>query len=193
MTAPHHPVERAKYAFDYQEMVAGDIEMYVLRIPKAASQALVDTLKDIAFIPVHEFSLTYVPTGKLAWAILRDPVDRFRSAYDMYSVWPQTNLLERFPTIDDFVAAGPQEWMSPEWGCGYWKASWWLKSADYVRERGAIVIDYRTLNEDLVAMGFPRPGVAHFTTRSTTMSADSVLRLKGYYEDDYRLMEELWR
>jgi hypothetical protein len=194
--APHHPTERAKYRMDYHRdtAVMGNMEMYALRIPKAASQALVDTLKDIAFIPVHEFSLTYVPEGKLAWAIMRDPVQRFRSAFDMYTVWPQSNLLERFPTVDDFVAAGPEEWMSPEWGCGYWKAKWWLRSAEYVRERGAIVLDYRTFNDDLEAMGFPRPGVAHPTTRGkTTMSADSVLRLKDYYADDYRLMEELWR
>jgi hypothetical protein len=177
---------------------AGDWEkepdLYFLRIPKAASSSLATTLSGIAFTPVHEFALVHVPDGKLAIAVLRDPIERFRSAWDMLTTWPDRHLLERFRTIDHFVEMGPKTWMSAEWGCGFWPSSWWLTSADYVRERGAIVIDYRTFNEDITGMGFPLPAVSHpSSVKETVLSERSRKRLRNYYQDDYNLMEGLWR
>lgn len=202
-----------RFAGDWKDVSP---QIYAIRIPKAASSALVVTLKDLAFIPVHEYRLSYVPEGGIAFAVMRDPIDRFRSTFDMYTTWENANVLERFPTINDFVDAGPEQWRSSEWGCGYWKATWWLKSAEYVKERGAIVIDYRTFADDFVQMGFPKPAVSHPSVRKwkeklppaqvkqleampgwtwggTELSDHSKAVLREYYDGDYRLMEELWR
>ena len=168
-------------------------EVYVLRIPKAASSALTSAFQNVAFVPTHYYPLIFAPEGKLVFAVMRDPLERFRSAFDQFTTWPKRHLLERFSTIDDFVAAGPKEWTSSDWGCGYTPSSWWLKSVGFVRERGAIVLDYRTFSEDLVRMGLPRPGRSHSSVRrGTILSQRSRDTLREYYSDDYRLMEGLW-
>lgn len=162
-----------------------------LRIPKAGSGALVIALRDLGELPDHEYRLADVPDGDLAFAVLRDPVERFRSAYDMYHNDGTGDMAARFPTVDDFIQAGPDEWLDPVWGSAFWHATWWLRDADYVRERGAIVLAAETFADDLAAMGFSRPPIMHAAFRRSVVGERERAFLQHTYSDDYELREAL--
>lgn len=172
--------------------------VHVLRIPKAASSALVKLLDWYMDVHIeepsdHSFRLRDVPEGELAFAVVRDPVDRFRSAYDQYRYsgdWDvRFGLRERFASIDDFVDA--EEWEDEKYGYAFWPQTYWLESAEYARARGAIVMRYETFSDDLVEMGFDRPERTHKAMKVSEVGPAQQMRLREYYADDYTMLEEL--
>ena len=178
-----------------------------LRIPKAASSAMVAAFRDVGYVPdrephplhphvdqsgrhcAHWCRLEDIPADALAFAVLRDPVGRFRSAYDQAWSDGTGNMRDRFPDIDDFISAGPDQWNDPIWGCAFWPSTFWLRSADYVRERGAIVMSFETFANDLRAMYFWRPSISHAAVVRHTPTR--VGELHDYYFDDLVMREEL--
>lgn len=156
-----------------------------LRIPKAASSAVVSTLGEYTDIEDHYYRLEDVPDGDIAFAVLRDPVDRFRSAFDMF--WHDERMPVRdYGTIDAFIDAGPTAWDD----LAFWPSVYWLRSAEYVRARGAIVMPYETFALDFGQMGFRVPRISHLAQvrHEPTLLAP----LHEHYAEDYILREELF-
>ena len=139
-----------------------------------------------AEIPKHEHALRDVDEADLAFAIVRDPIDRFRSAYDMYR---KNGKMGAFPTVDDFIRAGPTEWMREEWGSGFWPLTWWLDSADYVRQRDIIVMHIDSWADDMWHMGLGRPGTTHEAEQRSVVTER--WPLLDHYAADYELLEGL--
>lgn len=145
--------------------------LVILRIPKAASSALVKATRYVAEHPKHhEHRLRDWPRSDLVLAVTRDPLDRFRSAYDMYVRDGTGNMRERFPRVDDFIAAGPDEWMHEMWGSAFWPQTYWLESADYVHSRDIIVMPIETFGDDMEAMGLERPVLSHHEPRPSVIN-----------------------
>jgi hypothetical protein len=165
-------------------------DLYALRIPKAASSAIVNNCGEYARMRLtdHSLRLADVPEDAVAIAVLRDPIDRFRSAYDMF--WNDNRLPVRAygdGNIDDFIKAGPDAWDD----IAFYPATWWLGDAEYVRKRGVIVIPYERLNESLDAMGFgARIAPTHVAVRRHVPTVTAPLR--SHYAEDYALREALF-
>ncbi len=176
----------------------GDKGWHILRIPKTGSRYLSYILQGDHFQHPHEFNLWMVPRGADAIACVRDPVQRFRSAYDMYRKDEKLNIPDN---VDEFIAQGPYYWAKDVFGSAFRPQTWWLHSAAYVAERGATILHTETLSEELVAMGCKSLPLNHWAYHAaanpradkvnhvSTVTNDGPIR--EHYAGDYRLLEEL--
>ena len=166
------------------------MSLFALRIPKAASDSLGNAVVAAGGEAAegHDVRLANVPKGMTAIAILRDPVDRFRSAYDMHWNTDTNGIVRRYPSVDAFAEAGPDVWA--EWGQAFKPSSWWLSSAAYVRKRRAIVIPYERMRDVLFEIGIRGIRPTHVThIRHELRSVGPVIE---HYAADYAMREALF-
>lgn len=135
-----------------------------------------------------------VRTGNMPGQIVasvRDPVERFRSAFDMYRANGQTGTM----TLEEFQARGPGEWLRPDWGSAFWRQTYWLRDIEHVRRWGVLCLNTATLDEqmdELKAKGWDLlESHQHHKARTRSKAVDPTGIVRDYYADDYALLQAL--
>jgi len=178
--------------------------VWVLRIPKTGSGTLVRACGPLTRTMLsHSESLSDVVTRSggnpgVIVASVRHPVDRFRSAFDMYNRQGEMES-HGFRRVEDFVAAGPGEWNQPYWGSAFWRQTYWLQSPEVVRRYGVNVFHTPQMSEQLRVLkthGWrlldpDSHGNRHDAGASRSLFTDSTGAVREWYADDLRLLEGL--
>ena len=165
----------------------------LIHIPKTAGTALASALGRAVHRNGHPFRLSHLKPGDLAITVVRDPVERFRSAF----AWSARQQLWRWPSADALALDGPEltdDVFKPQ--------SWWLDGELgrllWVGRTETLDADVRGL-ASLLGIGdirLPMPGSVE---RNATphphppLSAEALEALRERYADDYALLEDLAR
>ena len=175
-----------------------------MHLPKTGGVALAHALHGYVQREGHKSRLESMPLWPPIITILRDPVERWISAWDMtqqqrcppeYGKWPSASAC----ALDPEALA----WLEGYWGQVFVPAVWWLRDIDYARSRLWYIAHTETLTQDFEiirdAIGatdcvMPRPGHGH---RNANQGVKSVLTpeaeaaLREHYAADYELLEAL--
>jgi len=176
----------------------------LMHIPKSGGVALSHALHGYMQRMGHKSNLEALPLWPPIVTILRDPVERWVSAWDMtqqqrcppeYGKWPSAS--------DCALDPGALEWLEGYWGQLFVPATWWLRDADYARSRLWYICHTETLDEDwrtirdaigAVDCAMPPVGNGHRNAQPGTKSLltpEAVAAVRAYYADDYELLEGL--
>jgi len=175
-----------------------------LHTPKCGGLALAAALGGQGHRWGHSSRLRDLPDPAIT--VIRDPVARWVSAYDMvarqFKQWPEADGLTAS------TAALSDEWRS--WLRERFPHVWyplhrWLRTPAYVLHRGVVVLRTETLDRDWLDVKarygltgtLPRPGerhrndhAQHGTVRSS-LTPRAEARLRDLYADDYWFLETL--
>ena len=181
--------------------------LHQLHIPKTGGLALAHGLDGHIHRFGHGTTLRAIPDP--AVTIVRDPIARFVSAWDMcarqgkhfkveYSRWPTASLAA--------VSEEAMAWLAEKYLHAFYPLTWWLESADYARSRLWYIAHTETLDADFAVIcerlgleGLHLPAIgdqhrndhAQHGSSKSVLDADAAIALREYYDDDYRLLEEL--
>lgn len=178
----------------------------LIRIPKTGSETM---KQSFAFAPTitkhlgvegHGVQLSDVPDHRRAIIALRDPIERFRSGYDMNARDNEAGVNERYPTVDDMARDIHNIMYDREWGYTYIPQVYWTHGADYMKFRRAIWVMTPDIDSFLDKFTAVVPEVRriekHANRQSmwgskSTLSEYSKERLRDAYAADYRMLERL--
>ena len=157
-----------------------------LHIPKTGGMALWHELEAIPGLRrEHEHPLSALPPADPYITIVRDPADRFVSAF----AWLAVHRLLPWATPDEMVLATDQR---PD-EVVYRPLTWWLDTDRpplWVGHTETLEVDARRLGDILgVTLAVPRVNVSPL--RFPPLSAAARARIREWYADDYALLETL--
>lgn len=179
-------------------------QCWVIRIPKTGSGTLVAVCGPISRTMLsHSEGLddVLVRSGGTPGAVLasvRHPVDRFRSAFDMYQRQGEMEY-RGFESLEEFVDAGPAEWHKPRWGSAFWSQTYWLKSIEHIRRWGVTVLYTPQMDQQLIALkvaGWPIMPTGsnmnrHDAGPRRSLFTDPTGKVREWYAPDLRMLEAL--
>lgn len=178
----------------------------LLRITKTGSESLQQAFRDTRNILVHEgveghqTVLWMVPEYRRAILSLRDPVERFRSGYDMNARTNHSGMLERYPTASDMAMDIGKVMYDMEWGYTYLPQVFWTRGADYIRKRKAVWVMTQDIDEFIRRFPAERKNVhnVHHNAQELFRSAEkskldplAISALLKAYEADFAMLKEL--
>ncbi len=179
----------------------------LLHIPKTGGTALGAALGRYAHRMGHGMTLMQLPLWPPIIAIVRDPVARWRSAWDM-TARQRTNTyapFERWGENPNDYPKDPEamQFLEGHWGKAFWPQTYWLRDAPYALSRCWYIAHTETLTEDfellrdaLDARGCEMPGPTH-PARNAVPGSPTVLTdeakdgIRDYYADDCALLAAL--
>ena len=179
--------------------------MSLLHVPKTGGVALATALGRHVVRMGHDMRLEDYPLWPPIISIVRDPVARWISAWDM-TYQPNRNIPEyvRWPTAND-AALDPEAlaWLESYWGRAFWSQCYWLRDAVYTLSRCWYIAHTETLDEDFAiirdaigAMGCEMPARTS-GRRNANQGVKSILTpvaetaIRAHYHDDYALLRGL--
>lgn len=178
----------------------------LLRIPKTGSEtmkqsfAYAPTITKHLGVEGHGVQLSDVPDHRRAIVALRDPIERFRSGYDMNARDNEAGINERYPTANDMARDIHNIMYDREWGYTYIPQVYWTHGADYMKYRNAIWVMTPDIDGFLDAFSAIVPEIVKIekhANRQSMWGSKSVISdtaqaiLRHAYAADYRMLERL--
>ncbi len=128
--------------------------MTLMHVPKTGGVALSHALGRHVHRMGHETRLEDLPLWPPIITIVRDPVARWVSAYDMVARQKRhVAEMDRWPTASD-IALDPEgrAWLESYWGRAFTPQVHWLRDAKYALRRCWYIAHTETLDSDFEAM-----------------------------------------
>ena len=187
-------------------MAEFDQQYELMRITKTGSESLKQAFRDTRNVLVHEgveghqIVLWMVPEYRTAIMSLRDPVERFRSGYDMNARTNHVGINERYPTASDMALDIKNVMYDMEWGYTYLPQVFWTRGADYIRKRKAVWMmtqDIDTFIEQFPAERKNVHGVHHNAQElfrdkvRSELTPAAIGALQDAYAADFAMLDEL--
>ena len=152
----------------------------------------------------HETRLEHLPIWPPIITIVRDPVSRWVSAYDMVARQKRhVAEMDRWPTAND-VALDPEgrAWLDGYWGRVFHPQTFWLRDAKYALARCWYIAHTETLDDDFeiirTAIGATecnmpsKPSLRNANQADKSVLSDEAQAvLREHYAEDYELLEGL--
>lgn len=179
----------------------------LMHIPKTGGSALAAALGPHVHRMGHNVTLGRIPLWPPIVTIVRDPVARWVSGFDMVSRQKHMPQWERWPDASA-VATDPEalEWARERWRPVFEPLTYWMPDAAYALQRLWYVAHTETLDEDFrvitEAIGatecrMPTPDDerrnaldVHGGAKST-LTDEAEAALRAYYAEDYELLAGL--
>lgn len=187
-------------------MTEFETQYELMRITKTGSESLKQAFRDTRNILVHEgveghqIVLWMVPEYRTAIMSLRDPVERFRSGYDMNYRNDHVNIRERYPTVNDMALDIKNVMYDMEWGYTYLPQAFWTRGADYIKKRKAVWVMTQDIDEFIDRFPAERKNVhnihhnaqTNFTgLKPSQLSPAAIGALQDAYAADFAMLREL--
>lgn len=177
----------------------------LLRIPKTGSESLKQAFMYAPLVMVHNgveghgVTMWEVPERRTPIVTLRDPVARFRSGYDMNYRDNEANIRERYPTVNDLAMDIKNVMYNMEWGFTYLPQSYWVRGAEYLKERKAYWImtpDIDRFLQTFKTKGMRIPTQHHnsqdiFGLKRSTLTPQARGAIMEAYAADYQMFRDL--
>lgn len=177
----------------------------LLRIPKTGSESLKQAFMSAPLVLVHNgveghgVTMWEVPERRTPIVTLRDPIQRFRSGYDMNFRDNEANIRERYPTADDLALDIKNVMYNMEWGFTYLPQSYWCRGAEYVKDREAIWILTPMLDQFMKTFstkGMRIPASRHNSHEAmggqrSKLSPIAMKAIEEAYASDYQMLKDL--
>ena len=178
----------------------------LMRITKTGSESLKQAFRNTRNILVHEgveghqIVLWMVPEYRKAILSLRDPVERFRSGFDMNARMNHANINERYPTANDMALDIKNVMYDMEWGYTYLPQVFWTRGADYIRKRDAVWVMTQDIDEFIERFPAERKSVHNIHHNAQTnfrglepsrLSPAAIGALQEAYAADFAMLREL--
>lgn len=177
----------------------------LLRIPKTGSESLKQAFMSAPLVLVHNgveghgVTMWEVPERRTPIVTLRDPIERFRSGYDMNVRDNEANIKERYPTANDLALDIKNVMYNMEWGFTYLPQSYWTRGAEYMTQREAIWVITPAIDkfiEEFKTKGMKRPNQHHnsqdlFRLKRSTLSPIAMKAIEEAYAADYKMLRDL--
>jgi hypothetical protein len=177
--------------------------MALQHIPKTGGSALATALDRHVHRMGHNTRLEDMPLWPPIITIVRDPVERWISAWDMCRRQRHVTEYQRWPTAE-VAALDPEalDWLEGYWGKAFTPQSWWLRDAKYALKRCWYIAHTETLTEDFetirLAIGAiecsmpDSPGRRNANPgEKSELSLEAELALTARYAEDYELLAGL--
>jgi len=177
-------------------------EYELIRVTKTGSESLKWAFAGSHHILTHHgfeghgITLPMVPEYRRAIIPLRDPVDRFRSAYDMSYKNDYHDFRKTYPTIESLSSVIDEVMYDKRFGYTYLPQVWWTRGADYIEERGAIVVMTPDIDDFIRSMadeGGSRVLHWNVTKERSKVTKDVYEDIRRAYAADYRMFEMIGR
>lgn len=123
----------------------------LLRITKTGSESLLRALRMVPTVTVHEgveghaVRLEDVPDDAIPIISLRDPVERFRSGYDMNARTNYGGMVDEWPTANDLAQDIAKVMWDMKWGFTFLPQVYWVRGVEYLLSRKPML----TMTEDI--------------------------------------------
>ena len=182
--------------------------MALMHIPKAGGVALATALDRHVHRMGHETRLESMPLWPPIITIVRDPVARWVSAWDMCArQMRHVPEYERWPTATD-AALNPEAlaWLESYWGRAFTPQTWWLRDTKYALKRcwyiahtETLSADFETIKTAIGAIECEMPGptsnrrnaaAGHGDTKSV-LTPEAIFAITRHYAEDYELLRGL--
>ena len=131
---------------------------------------------------------------------LRDPVERFRSGYDMNYRINHANIRERYPTASDMALDIGRIMYDMEWGYTYLPQVFWTRGADYIRKREAVWVMTQDIDTFIEQFPAERKNVTNIHHNAQTnftglepsqLSPAAIGALQTAYAADFKMLRDL--
>lgn len=177
----------------------------LLRITKTGSETMKQAFRNTRNVLVHEgveghqLLLWQVPDYRTPILTLRDPVERFRSGYDMNYRINHRNIQERYPTANDMAFDIHRIMYDMEWGYTYLPQVFWTRGADYINDKRAIWVMTQDIDKFIDEFDVERKhitGLHHnsqelFGMERSVLSPAAIGALEQAYAADFRMLDDL--
>jgi hypothetical protein len=177
----------------------------LLRITKTGSETMKQAFRNTRNVLVHEgveghqLLLWQVPDYRTPILTLRDPVERFRSGYDMNYRINHRNIKERYPTANDMAFDIHRIMYDMEWGYTYLPQVFWTRGADYINDKRAIWVMTQDIDKFIDEFDVERKhitGLHHnsqelFGMERSVLSPAAIGALEQAYAADFRMLDDL--
>ena len=176
----------------------------LMHVPKTGGTALAHALGRHVHRMGHKTRLQDMPLWPPIITVVRDPVDRWVSAFDMCLRQKRhVPEFDRWPTATE-AALDPEgmAWLQSYWDPAFTPQTWWLRDARYALKRCWYIAhtetlsdDFETIREALGAKGeMPRAKDSRRnanTDAKSHLTAEARAAVREYYADDYQLLRRL--
>lgn len=177
----------------------------LLRIPKTGSESLKQAFMYAPLVLVHNgvvghgVQLDDVPETRTAIITLRDPVQRFRSGYDMNVRDNEAGIRERYPTVNDMAMDIANIMYDMEWGYTYLPQSYWVRGSKYLIERNSVWMMTAQIDQfisEFKTKGMVKPKQHHnsqdiFGLKRSELTPIAKKAVMDAYAADYHMLSEL--
>jgi hypothetical protein len=178
--------------------------MSLMHIPKTGGTAMAHALDRYVHRMGHETRLEAMPIWPPIITVVRDPVERWVSAWDMclrqrrhvpeYERWPDASTAALDPEALD--------WLESYWGRAFTPQVFWLRDAKYALRRTWYICHTETLSADfeiirdaIGAVGCEMPTKPRLRNANpaekSVLSPEAEAAIRDRYAADYRLLKEL--
>lgn len=175
--------------------------MSLMHIPKTGGAALGSALGRHVHRMGHETRLESMPLWPPIITIVRDPVARWVSAWDMVLQKRHPPEYERWPTATD-AALQPEAlaWLEDYWGRVFTPQTYWLRDPAYAWKRCWYIAHTETLDDDFLtireaigASGEMPTGTRRnaYQGEKSTLTPEAETALREWYAADYELLKGL--
>jgi len=147
----------------------------------------------------HGVTLGDVPDDRIAIISLRDPVDRFRSGYDMNYRENHADIVRRYPTASDMAMEIADIMFDEEWGYTYRPQILWTGGAEEMKRRGVHWMMTEDIDDFIRDIDIRDKNVhdIHWNTQDwfryprSSLTPKAVSAILEAYRADFRMLRQL--
>jgi len=179
--------------------------MSLLHIPKTGGTALAHALDRYVHRMGHETRLEALPLWPPIVTVVRDPVERWVSAWDMcFRQKKHISEYERWPSASE-AALDPEAlaWLESYWRRAFTPQTYWLRDSRYALKRcwyiahtETLTSDFEAIRDVIGAVGCEMPAEGSRRrngnpAEKSVLTSEAERALREHYFDDYTLLEGL--